>query len=164
LRAAHENDSVTPSSPVKKESRMKPTSPALRRREFAKVAFLGAAAASLPAAANAQGMMMGSMANKNVIFTKEDPAHWAGKEALHVPVATVSGSTLSVKTPHPMSDAHFIVSHSVILGDGTYLSRAVFTPKDQPVSTHTLPAGYKGRVTVTSTCNLHDFWATTITV
>jgi superoxide reductase len=144
-----------------KEFQMKSSNPDMRRRDFAKVAFLGAAAASLPVAANAQGMMM---ANKNVIFTKEDPAHWAGKEATHVPVATVSGSTLSVKTPHPMSDAHFIVSHSVVLSDGTYLGRAVFTPKDQPESTHTLPAGYKGKVTVTSTCNLHDFWAATITV
>ena len=136
----------------------------LRRRDFAKVAFLGAAAASLPAAANAQGMMMANMANKNVIFTKENPAHWAGKEATHVPVATVTGSALNVKTPHPMSDAHFIVSHSVVLADGTYLDRKVFTPKDTPESNFTLPAGYRGRVTVTSTCNLHDFWATTITV
>ena len=136
----------------------------LRRRDFAKVAFLGAAAASLPAAANAQGMMMGNMANKNVIFTKENPAHWAGKEATHVPVATVTGSALNVKTPHPMSDTHFIVSHSVVLADGTYLDRKVFTPKDTPESNFTLPAGYRGRVTVTSTCNLHDFWATTITV
>jgi superoxide reductase len=139
---------------------MKSLSPDLRRRDFAKTAFMGAAiAASLPVtAARAAGT------NENVIFTKEDPAHWAGKEGTHVPVATVSGSTLSVKTPHPMSDAHFIVSHSVVLDGGKYLGRAVFTPKDQPVSTFTLPDGYKGAVTITSTCNLHDFWATTITV
>jgi superoxide reductase len=139
---------------------MKSSSPDLRRRDFAKTAFMGAAiAASLPVtAARAAGT------NENVIFTKEDPAHWAGKEATHVPVATVTGSTLNVKTPHPMSDAHFIVSHSVVLDGGKYLGRAVFTPKDQPVSTFTLPTGYKGSVTITSTCNLHDFWATTITV
>lgn len=134
------------------------------RREFAKVAFLGAAAASLPAAANAQGMMMASKPNENIIFTKENPAHWAGKEATHAPVATVSGNMLMVKTPHPMSDAHFIVSHSVVLDGGKYLDRKVFTPKDQPESMFTLPAGYKGRVMVTSTCNLHDLWMTTITV
>jgi superoxide reductase len=135
-------------------------STALRRRDFAKTAFMGAAAAAaLPVAARAQGN-----ANQNIIFTKEDPAHWAGKEGTHVPVATVSGSTLSVKTPHPMSEEHFIVSHSVVLDGGQYLGRAVFTPKDQPVSSFTLPAGYKGKVTVTSTCNLHDFWATTLTV
>ncbi|MEI9890197.1 MAG: desulfoferrodoxin family protein [Caulobacteraceae bacterium] len=67
-------------------------------------------------------------------------------------------------TPHPMSEDHFIVSHSVVLDGGKYLGRAVFTPKSQPVSTHELPAGYKGKVTVTSTCNLHDFWVAAITV
>ena len=133
----------------------------LRRRDFAKTAlFAAAAAAGLPAVARAATAGPAD----NVVFTKDDPGHWAGKEATHVPVATVEGSTLTVKTPHPMSEAHFIVSHSVVLDGGKYLSRAVFTPKDQPMSTHTLPAGYKGKVTVTSTCNLHDFWVASITV
>src|SRR5471030_2330642 len=98
-------------------------SPDLRRRDFAKTALAGMAlAAGLPAAARAQG----ADPNANVIFTGTDPAHWAGKEATHVPVMTVTGSTLNVKTPHPMTDAHFIVSHSVVLAGGKYLSRAVF--------------------------------------
>jgi superoxide reductase len=133
------------------------------RRDFARTAFLGAVAATaLPTA----GRAAAADPNQNLVFTAADPAHWAGKEATHVPTVTVTvtGSTLDVKTPHPMTDAHFIVSHSVVLADGTYLGRAVFTPKDQPVSQHMLPAGYKGKVMVTSTCNLHDFWMTTITV
>jgi superoxide reductase len=133
----------------------------LRRRDLAKTALLAAAATALPAAAARAAM---PSAENNLVFTKDDPGHWAGKEALHVPLATVAGSTLTVKTPHPMSEAHYIVSHSVVLDGGKYLSRAVFTPKDKPVSTHTLPAGYKGKVTVTSTCNLHDFWVASITV
>lgn len=132
-----------------------------RRRDFAKTALLAAAAAGLPAIAKAAAP---GSAEANVVFTKDDPGHWAGKEGAHVPVATVEGSTLTVKTPHPMSEAHYIVSHSVVLDNGQYLGRAVFTPKDQPVSTHTLPAGYKGKVTVTSTCNLHDFWVASLTV
>lgn len=71
---------------------------------------------------------------------------------------------MDVTTPHPISDDHFIVSHSVVLGDGTFLERKVFTSKDMPKSQFTLPTGYKGKVTVTSTCNLHDFWWTTVTV
>lgn len=130
------------------------------RRAFARTALFGAAAAALPLAKAAAA----TDPNQNVIFTAANPAHWAGKEATHVPTVTVTGSTLDVKTPHPMTDAHFIVSHSVVLADGTYVGRAVFTPKDQPVSQHALPAGYKGKVTVTSTCNLHDFWMTTVTV
>ncbi len=139
------------------------TSPStdLRRRDFAKTALFGvAAAATLPVAARAAA----GDPNQNLIFTHDDPGYWAGKEATHTPVATVSGGVLTVTTPHPMSEAHFIVSHSVVLDGGKYLGRAVFTPASQPVSTHTLPAGYKGKVIVTSTCNLHDFWMATITV
>ena len=134
----------------------------LRRRDFAKTALFGAAAAAAGLPAAAQAATTG--AEENGVFTKDDPGHWAGKEATHVPVATVEGGMLTVKTPHPMSEAHFIVSHSVVLDGGKYLGRAVFTPKDQPTSTHMLPAGYKGKVTVTSTCNLHDFWVTSLTV
>jgi superoxide reductase len=135
-------------------------SPGLSRRDLARTAFLAGAAAALPAAAHAAA----PGAQENLVFTKDDPGHWAGKEAIHTPVATVEGSTLTVKTPHPMSEAHFIVSHSVVLDGGKYLGRTNFTPKDMPMSTYTLPAGYKGKVTVTSTCNLHDFWVASITV
>jgi superoxide reductase len=135
------------------------TSTALRRRDFAKTALLGAAVAALPAAA-----ARAADSTQNIIFTKADPAHWAGKEGAHVPVTTVSGSTLTVTTPHPMSAEHFIVSHTVILDGNKYLTRANFTPADKPTSTHTLPAGYRGGVTVLSACNLHDLWAATITV
>ncbi|MGZ6011872.1 MAG: hypothetical protein ACXWK0_08555, partial [Caulobacteraceae bacterium] len=78
-----------------------------RRRDFARTAIFGAAAAvaGLPAAARAA--VAGP--DDNVVFTKDDPGHWAGKEATHLPVATVEGGVLTVKTPHPMSEAHFIV-------------------------------------------------------
>jgi superoxide reductase len=139
------------------------TSPStdLRRRDFARTALFGAAAAAvLPAAAKAADKSPA----QNLIFTHDDPGYWAGKEATHTPVATVADGVLTVTTPHAMSEAHFIVSHSVVLDGGKYLGRAVFTPASKPVSTHMLPAGYKGKVTVTSTCNLHDFWMATITV
>jgi superoxide reductase len=132
----------------------------LRRRDIAKSILLGVAATAVPAAAHAAE----NGSYQNVIFTKDNPGHWAGKEGGHVPVATVLGDTLTVKTPHPMSDAHFIVSHTVVLDGGKYLDRATFTSKDQPVSTHTLPPGYKGGIMVTSACNLHDLWAATIAV
>ena len=132
----------------------------LARRDLAKTALLGAAAL-LPAATAARAADAGY---DNVVFTKDNPGHWAGKEGGHVPQATVEGGTLTVTTPHPMSDAHFIVSHTVILEGGKYLGRATFTPKDKPTSTHALPAGYKGTVTVTSACNLHDLWSNTISV
>ena len=131
----------------------------MQRRQLATRTLAGAAlAAVLPVTAQAASH------NENVVFTAADPGHWAGVEALHVPVLTLASSTLTVKTPHPMSAPHYIVSHTVVLAGGQFLDRKTFVPTDTPVSTHTLPAGYKGKVTVTSTCNLHDFWVKTITV
>jgi superoxide reductase len=133
----------------------------MQRRNLGASALAGAAlAVSLPLAARAQS----AAPDENVIFTGADPGHWAGVESLHVPAVTVASGTLTVTTPHPMSAAHYIVSHSVVLGDGTFVSRQTFTPMDKPVSTHALPAGYTGPVVVTSTCNRHDFWVTRLSV
>jgi superoxide reductase len=133
--------------------------PIMQRRHLAQSAALAAAAAIIPAAAKAE-----MDANKNVIFTADDPGHWAAVEKLHVPIVTASAGVLTVKTPHPMSEPHFIVSHTVVLADGKFLDRKTFTYKDEPVSTHMLPPGYTGPVTVTSSCNLHDFWVKTVSV
>ncbi|HYP64603.1 MAG TPA: desulfoferrodoxin family protein [Acidocella sp.] len=133
----------------------------MQRRNFGARALAGGALlASLPLAARAaEGGRL-----HNVVFTKDDYGHWSGMESLHVPELTLSGQTLTVRTPHPMSPEHYIVSHTVVLADGTFLSRRTFAPTEQPVSTHTLPGGYKGEVRVTSTCNQHDFWLETLTV
>ena len=134
----------------------------MQRREFAKSAVLGVVAvAAVPVASRAEG----PDPYKNVVFTESDLGHWSpqiGK--LHIPETTVAGGKLTVKTPHPMSEAHYIVSHTVVLRDGTFLSRKTFAYTDQPISEHVLPAGYTGKVTVTSTCNQHDWWVKSITV
>jgi superoxide reductase len=131
------------------------------RRDFAKSTMLGlAATAALPIAARAQK----TDPNENILFTESDPGHWAKVVALHIPQTTVAAGKLTIKTPHPQSEAHYIVSHTVILADGTYLGRKTFTYKDEPVSEHTLPAGYTGKVTVTSTCNQHDWWVKSLSV
>jgi len=132
------------------------------RRNLATSALAGAVAAvALPVAERANAA---TDQYENVIFTEADPGHWKAVEKLHVPIVTVDGGTLTARTPHPMSEPHYIVSHTVVLGDGTFLDRKTFTWKDEPVSVHTLPAGYKGNVTVTSTCNLHDWWVKVVSV
>jgi len=133
----------------------------MQRREFATSAIGGVVlAAAMPVtswAADADPY-------KNVVFTEGDLGHWDKVAKLHIPETTVANGKLTIKTPHPMSEAHYIVSHTVVLGDGTFLSRKTFTYKDEPVSEHSLPAGYSGKVTVTSTCNQHDWWAKSISV
>ena len=100
----------------------------------------------------------------NIIYTKDRPGKWSGKQGIHVPQVTINGSKVDVVTDHPMSDAHFIVRHTLVLGDGTFVGGATFTPADKPESSYELPEGYKGKIHVTSFCNLHDFWLTEATV
>ncbi len=100
----------------------------------------------------------------NVIFTKAHPGRWAGKEGSHAPQVTVTGNKVSVVTNHPMSKEHFIVTHTLVLENGTYIGSKSFTPADKPESSYELPAGYKGKFYATSFCNLHDFWLTEVKV
>lgn len=127
------------------------------RRDFLKTT---AAAASLIALSSVPQSFAAEMAPKytNIIFTKDNLARWKGKEKLHIPQVTVTGSKVSVVTPHPMSEAHYIVRHTLVLEDGTYVGSKTFTPADKPESSYELPMGYKGKFHVTSFCNLHDFW------
>lgn len=99
---------------------------------------------------------------RNVVFTQAEPGHWGPRIAVvHTPVVTVSDGLVRVVTPHPPSPGHFIVSHGVVLSNGVFLGRKSFAEGEQPISEHRLPVGYKGLVTVTSTCNLHDLWVAT---
>ena len=129
-------------------------------------AFLGSALAAATGTAFMPSMAIAAANTdlSNVIFTETNPGHWKGKELLHVPVVEINGGQITVTTPHPMSESHFIVSHSVVLDGGKFLGRKTFTWKDAPVSTHALPTNYKGKITITSTCNQHDWWVKELTV
>ena len=132
------------------------------RRDFLKTTAVAAsvlAMSSVPRVFAAE-----TSKNTNLIFTKDNLGRWAGKEGLHLPQVTVTGNKVAVVTKHPMSNEHFIVRHTLVLADGTYVGSKTFTPADKPESSYELPAGYKGKFSVTSFCNLHDFWLTETTV
>jgi superoxide reductase len=132
------------------------------RRDFLKTTV---AAASIFAVSSVpRTFAAGTPAYTNIIYTKENPGKWAGKEGSHAPEVTVTGSKVAVVTKHPISKEHFIVRHTLVLADGTYVGATTFTPDDKPESSYELPAGYKGKFSVTSFCNLHDFWLTETTV
>jgi superoxide reductase len=97
-----------------------------------------------------------------IIYTKENPGKWKEKVGSHAPQISVEGRQVTITTPHPMSQGHFIVRHTLILKDGSVAGEKTFFPvKDtKPVSTFELPEGYKSSFYATSFCNLHDLWVT----
>ncbi|GAB4336483.1 MAG: hypothetical protein Kow0089_06760 [Desulfobulbaceae bacterium] len=99
-----------------------------------------------------------------VVYTKDNPGMWAAKVKTHAPEVKVDGGKVAVATLHPMTPEHFIVRHTLVLGDGTVVGGVTFTPADRAESSYELPAGYKGKVYATSFCNKHDFWVTEFTV
>ncbi|HHD64836.1 MAG TPA: twin-arginine translocation signal domain-containing protein [Desulfobulbaceae bacterium] len=132
------------------------------RRAFLKTSAVAFSALALsrtsPVIASGGGGYIG------IVYTKDNPGKWAKKVASHAPVVNVVGSKVTVETKHGMSEAHFIVRHTLVLADGVVVGAKTFTAKDKPVSTYTLPQGYKGTLYATSFCNLHDFWLTEVTV
>jgi len=132
------------------------------RRTFLKTSAVTVSALALSVAGSA--LASGGAKYIGVVYTKDNPGKWAKKVGSHAPVVTVNGSDVTLETKHGMSEAHFIVRHTLVLADGTVVGAKTFTAKDKPVSAYTLPQGYKGTLYATSFCNLHDFWLTEVTI
>jgi superoxide reductase len=97
-----------------------------------------------------------------ILYTTANPGQWSGKAGSHVPLISIDGRQVTITTPHPMSQDHYIVRHTLVLSDGTVVGAKTFFPgKDtKAVSTFTLPADNKAAWYATSFCNLHDLWVT----
>ena len=127
------------------------------RRDFLKGSVVAASALVVSSANFASAST--TAAYTNVIYTKENPGKWGKKVGSHLPSVTVEGSKVTLFTKHGMSAKHYIVRHTLVLGDGTVVGAKVFQGTDKEArSSYELPAGYKGKVFATSFCNLHDFW------
>ncbi len=132
------------------------------RRTFIKGGLVAASAMALGSVnfANAS-----SAPYTNVVYTAANPGRFAKKVGSHLPSITVEGSKVTLFTKHSMSEKHFIVRHTLVLADGTFIGAKVFTGTDaEAKSSYELPAGYKGKIFATSFCNLHDFWLNEATV
>ena len=97
-----------------------------------------------------------------ILYTPDNPGKWSGKAGSHAPQISIDGRQVTITTPHPMSQDHYIVRHTLVLSDGTVAGAKTFFPgKDtKAASTFTLPADYKATWYATSFCNLHDLWIT----
>ncbi len=109
-------------------------------------------------------MISGPLAG-SLYFTRENPGIWRSDMDRHLPeieIAAAPGETISVtiRTPHPMEGCrHYIIRHKLLDARFRLLSQKTFDPaRDQPVSRHVLPAGYRGPIYAASICNLHDAW------
>ncbi|HEY5999567.1 MAG TPA: desulfoferrodoxin family protein [bacterium] len=100
-----------------------------------------------------------------LIYTKDAPGRWAGKEAAHAPQVTIAAGKITVMTPHPMTPAHFIVKHTIISPEGRLIGERTFTGADAKAeSVYDLPADFKGTLWCSSDCNLHDLWVTEVVI
>jgi superoxide reductase len=128
------------------------------RRGFLKGSLVFAGVAMVGSAAPVQAASTFPVA---LIYTKEAPGRWAGKEGAHAPRVTAEGRNVRVVTPHPMTQKHFIVKHTLVTAEGKFIGEKIFENTDPAAeSSYELPEGFKGTLWATSFCNLHDLWAT----
>ncbi|WP_028115785.1 desulfoferrodoxin family protein [Ferrimonas senticii] len=131
----------------------------MQRRDFIKLGAVSSAALLLPsqvaAATNANTVNFAGMA----YFTAEQQGRWQGKAGGHLPKVEITKGIATVTTKHAMTEAHYIVKHTLFNEQMELLSETVFSLKngDKPVSQHDLK-GYQGKIYAVSLCNLHDAW------
>jgi superoxide reductase len=100
-----------------------------------------------------------------LIYTRTSTGRWAGKENTHAPKVTVDGKNVTIVTPHPMTEKHYIVKHTLVTSKGKFLGEKTFYNTDSSAeSSYVLPDDVKGTLWATSFCNIHDFWITTFKV
>ena len=95
-----------------------------------------------------------------LIYTRKHQGMWKNKAESHLPQIKINGLQITLTTDHGMSETHYIVRHTLVDSNGKVIGAKTFYPTDEPVSTYTLPEGYKGTLYATSFCNKHDFWVT----
>jgi superoxide reductase len=132
------------------------------RREFLKGALIVSGATLMGAAGPVQAAGTFPV---GLIYTKEAPGRWAGKEGAHAPKVTVEGRNVKVVTPHPMTEKHFIVKHALWTSEGRFIGEKTFENTNPAAeSSCEVPVGFRGTLWATSFCNLHDLWLTEFTI
>jgi superoxide reductase len=132
----------------------------MNRRNFLKSSIVATAAVTVAGT----GSVFASSSTSGIIYSAQDEGKWLGKKDSHAPIIHIGEKDVHIMTKHGMSKEHYIVRQTLVDASGTVLGSKTFSPTDKPSSTFTLPEEYKGKLTATSFCNLHDLWITEITV
>ena len=133
-----------------------------KRRDFLKtslVASAGLVAATVLPASAAEDSKANIFA-----YTKEHQGRWEGKTGSHAPVITIEGNKVTMETKHGMSEAHYIVKHSLRDASGTVLGEQVFFPQDKKAISTYVVEGKHTELYALSFCNIHDLWVTKFSV
>ncbi len=132
------------------------------RRNFLKISMLTAAGvASSRVLANSETK---DNLPQNIIYSEENPGRWPKKAAGHLPMVTVEGKKITIKTEHGMSEVHYIVRHTLVAENGDVLGEKTFYPTDeQAISEFEIPDGYS-TLYATSFCNKHDLWIMEVSI
>jgi len=99
-----------------------------------------------------------------VIYTREDPGAYGGKEDSHVPVVTYertgSGLKVTVSVSHEMNPEtpHFIEWIQLKDGDGGLLGERTFRATDEKAEAVFELASIPDRLIAYEKCNLHGIW------
>ncbi len=94
----------------------------------------------------------------NIIYTEENSGRFAKKVGSHLPVVTIEGNRITLKTEHGMSEAHYIVRHTLVAENGEVLGEKTFHFSDEEAVSVFEITGEHSKLYATSFCNKHDMW------
>ncbi len=133
-----------------------------KRRDFLKTSL--AASAGLVASTILPASAADNTKANIFAYTQEHQGRWEGKAGSHAPVITIEGNKVTMETKHGMSEAHYIVKHSLVDGNGNVLGEQIFFPQDKKAISTYVVEGKHSELYALSFCNIHDLWVTKFSV
>ena len=133
------------------------------RRDFLKTSLV-VSAGVLVAASSTPTFADTTSFPKGIIYTSENSGKWEGKAGGHLPIVTVDGNQVTIKTKHGMSKKHYIVRHTIVTKDGKVLGEKTFYPSDKDATSVFKIDGKHSELYATSFCNKHDLWVAKFSV
>ncbi|MFA6189571.1 MAG: desulfoferrodoxin family protein [Sulfuricurvum sp.] len=133
-----------------------------KRRDFIKTSLL--TSAGLVAAAVLPASATDNLKESIFTYSQGHQGRWEGKAGSHAPVITIDGNKITMETKHGMSEAHYIVKHSLLDKNGKVLGEQIFFPHDKKAISTFVVEGKYNELYALSFCNVHDLWVTEFSI